>query len=208
MDIPKTTALKHPDWVSVFNMINLDRITFPFARLVLQLFAHEVSLDEVMDIRTPAVIAEAYPWSKELKSYIVEYIKNDRNRIGPEYFFSYTSPKKGKKYAKNEAGVFFKSIYTATYRQKIPYDKLKIIAQYNPIAERHKESGKEDASELLTNLIKKRFDKPTAMKTLTEAKQAHKEILDKVPDTSNSKNNVPAIDVLKDYANRQHNDSE
>lgn len=95
MEIPSVMENKLDDKKKeIFKKINLDKITSPYARLMLRLMSYGVSIKEAVNIKTAEVLAQAYPWCKPLTDDIVAYISNDRGRIGAEYFLGYKQYKK------------------------------------------------------------------------------------------------------------------
>lgn len=87
MEIPKGMESKFDDKKKdILSKIDLDKVTSPYARLLLKLLSYGVTFEQVVNIKTPMVLAQAYPWCKPLEDYIVDYVSNDRGRIGPEYF--------------------------------------------------------------------------------------------------------------------------
>ena len=87
MEIPESMKSKFDDKKKeILSKINLDEVTSPYARLLLKLLSYGVTFEQAVNIKTPMVLAQAYPWCKPLEDYIVDYVSNDRGRIGPEYF--------------------------------------------------------------------------------------------------------------------------
>lgn len=87
MEIPKGMESKFDDKKKeILSKIDLDKVTSPYARLLLKLLSYGVTFEQAVNIKTPMVLAQAYPWCKPLEDYIVDYVSNDRGRIGPEYF--------------------------------------------------------------------------------------------------------------------------
>ena len=87
MEIPKGMESKFDNKKkAILSKIDLDEVTSPYARLLLKLLSYGVTFEQAVNIKTPMVLAQAYPWCKPLEDYIVDYVSNDRGRIGPEYF--------------------------------------------------------------------------------------------------------------------------
>ena len=87
MEIPKGMESKFDaKKKAILSKIDLYQVTSPYARLLLKLLSYGVTFEQAVNIKTPMVLAQAYPWCKPLEDYIVDYVCNDRGRIGPEYF--------------------------------------------------------------------------------------------------------------------------
>ena len=97
MEIPKGMENKLDDKKKeILSKIDLDKVTSPYARLLLKFLSYGVTFEQAVNIKTPMVLAQAYPWCKPLEDYIVNYVSNDIGRIEPEYFLGY-KPLRGQK---------------------------------------------------------------------------------------------------------------
>ena len=97
MEIPKGMENKLDDKKKeILGKIDLDKVTSPYAGLLLKFLSYGVTFEQATNIKTPTVLAQVYPWCKPLEDYIVNYVSNDRGCIGPEYFLGY-KPLRGAK---------------------------------------------------------------------------------------------------------------
>ena len=82
MEIPKGMESKFDNKKKdILNKIDLDKVTSPYARLLLKLLSYGVTFEQAVNIKTPMVLAQAYPWCKLLEDYIVDYVRAYRARV-------------------------------------------------------------------------------------------------------------------------------
>lgn len=87
MEIPKGMESKFDDKKkAILSKIDLDKVASPYARLLLKFLSYGVTFEQAVNIKTPMALAQTYPWCKQMEDYTVDYVSDDRGRIGPEYF--------------------------------------------------------------------------------------------------------------------------
>lgn len=154
MEIPKGMESKFDDKKKdILSKIDLDKVTSPYARLLLKLLSYGVTFEQAVNIKTPMVLAQAYPWCKPLEDYIVDYVSNDRGRIGPEYFLGY-KPRKGDKSLQQSVKACVRGLRIVLIPQGVTLPMLRYLGDVKPGKGVHTRriSDKDPADQLLSLL--------------------------------------------------------
>ena len=154
MEIPKGMESKFDDKKKdILSKIDLDKVTSPYARLLLKLLSYGVTFEQVVNIKTPMVLAQAYPWCKPLEDYIVDYVSNDRGRIGPEYFLGY-KPRKEDKSLQQSVKACVRGLRIVLIPQGVTLPMLRYLGDVKPGKGVHTRriSDKDPADQLLSLL--------------------------------------------------------
>ena len=154
MEIPKDMEGKFDDKKKgILSKIDLDKVTSPYARLLLKLLSYGVTFEQAVNIKTPMVLVQAYPRRKPLEDYIVNYVSNDRGRIGPEYFLGY-KPRKGGKNLQQSVKVYVRGLRIVLIPQGITLPMLRYLGDVKNCPQRRtrKIKDKDPADQLLSLL--------------------------------------------------------
>lgn len=87
MEIPKGMGSKFDDKKkAILSKIDLDKVTAPYARLLLKFLSYGMTFEQAVNIKTSMVLTRAYPWCKQLEDYIVDYVGNNRGEYRARIF--------------------------------------------------------------------------------------------------------------------------